>query len=114
MHPPDTFAQQWTAAWNSHDLDRILAHYRPDVRFRSNKALALVGTGEVVGKQALRAYWQAALDRQPALHFTVEEVFVGYRTLVITYTNHRGVRAAETLLFDEQGLVESASACHLP
>jgi hypothetical protein len=30
----------------------------------------------------------------------------------ITYLNHRGVRAAETLFFDEEGLVNQASACH--
>lgn len=32
--------------------------------------------------------------------------------MVITYLNHRGVRAAETLLFDENGQVTQASACH--
>ena len=24
------FAEEWVAAWNAHDLERILAHYRDD------------------------------------------------------------------------------------
>ena len=32
----------------------------------------------------------------------------------ITYPNHRGVLAAETLIFDADGMVVQASACHAP
>ena len=111
---PRSFAREWAAAWNSHDLDRILAHVREDVVFTSRKALALIGDGEVRGRTALRRYWAAALAEQPDLRFDVVEVFEGFRTLVITYRNHRGVLAAETLIFDEQGLVYRAAACHPP
>ncbi len=31
----DAFAIEWEAAWNAHDLNRILAHYAEDVVFRS-------------------------------------------------------------------------------
>ncbi|MCU0912102.1 MAG: nuclear transport factor 2 family protein [Rhodobacteraceae bacterium] len=106
------FSGEWEAGWNSHDLDRILSHYREDVVFRSRKAIALVGSGEVVGKERLRNYWSAALQRQPDLRFAVEDVFEGHEMLVITYRNHRGVLAAETLYFDETGLVFRAAACH--
>lgn len=108
----DAFAQDWQEAWNSHDLDRILCHYRDDIIFRSQKALALVGTGEMVGKPALRAYWSRALATQPDLRFTVQQVFAGHMMLVISYENHRGVLAAEVLYFDDQGLVYQAAACH--
>ena len=106
------FAAAWEAGWNSHDLDRIMAHYSPDIVFRSKKAVALVGSGEVRGHDALRAYWQAALDKQPDLHFTVRDVFAGHEMMVITYENHRGVLAAETLYFGSDGLVTQAAACH--
>lgn len=106
------FAQAWQEGWNSHDLDRILAHYREDIRFSSKKALALVGAGTVDGKAALRAYWAAALAQQPDLRFDLCDVFSGHQVLVITYLNHRGVCAAETLHFDDAGLVWMASACH--
>ena len=42
---PWKFAQDWQDGWNSHDLDRIMAHYHKDVVFRSVKAQALVGRG---------------------------------------------------------------------
>ena len=109
---PLAFARDWEARWNSHDLDRIMAHYREDVVFRSRKAVGLVGSGELVGKPALRAYWAQALDRQPDLTFRVMDVFEGYEMLVIRYENQRGVHAVETIYFDEDGMVYQAAACH--
>ena len=106
------FARDWEAAWNSHDLDRILAHYAEDVRFASQKAVALVGQGELRGKPALAGYWSKALAAQPDLKFTVVDVFQGHDTMVITYMNHKGVLAAETLRFGADELVCEASACH--
>lgn len=106
------FAKAWQSGWNSHDIDRIMGHYRDDIIFRSRKAIALVGSGEIIGKSALRAYWTAALERQPDLKFTVQDVFEGHQMLVISYLNHRRVLAAETLHFDADGLVFQASACH--
>lgn len=106
------FAKEWEAAWNSHDLDRIMEHYAQDIVFRSRKAFAHMGIGELHGKMQLRAYWQAALDRQPDLRFRVEQVLGGHMMAVIVYRNHRDVCAAETLFFDAEGRVVRASACH--
>ena len=109
-----SFAIEWEAAWNSHSLDRILAHYSKDVVFRSLKAVRLVGSGELYGKPALRAYWGAALSKQPDLSFVVVDVMYGHAMMVITYRNQRNVLAAETLRFGTDGLVVEASACHVP
>ena len=106
------FAADWEAGWNSHDLDRILAHYREDMVFRSRKALALMGDGTLRGKPALRAYWRAALDRQPDLAFRVIDVLEGHGMLAITYRNHRDVLACEVFSFDPDGLVREAAALH--
>ena len=106
------FAKAWEDGWNSHDLNTIMEHYREDIVFRSQKAVALVGVGEIHGKAALRAYWAAALARQPDLKFCVQDVFVGHEMMVISYLNHRGVLAAETLYKDAQGNVFLAAACH--
>ena len=108
------FARDWEAGWNSHDLDRIMAHYHEDIVFRSKKAVPLVGTGALEGKAALRDYWARALERQPDLRFEVLNVFEGHEMCVITYRNQRGVLAAETLRFDESGIAIEASACHRP
>lgn len=108
----EAFAEAWEAAWNSHDLDRILAHYSTDVIFRSHKAVRLVGHGEIRGKEGLRAYWAKALAQQPDLSFVVVDVFRGHGMMVITYRNQYNVLAAETLRFGVDGLVVEASACH--
>lgn len=107
------FAHDWEAGWNSHDLDRILAHYSEDVVFHSRKAQSLAGSGRVEGRRALRAYWAAALAAQPQLTFRVQEVFEGHDMMVIRYLNHRDRCATETLYFDENGRVIQAAACHL-
>jgi len=106
------FSEEWEQGWNSHNLGLILGHYRDDIVFHSKKAIPLLGSGEIVGKEALGKYWSAALDQQPDLHFRVQDVFEGYRMLVISYWNHRGILAAETLYFDDAGLVFQAAACH--
>ncbi|WP_262386497.1 hypothetical protein ROLI_026260 [Roseobacter fucihabitans] len=106
------FARQWEAGWNSHDLDRILSHYHADILFHSRKAQALTGKGVIKGREALRAYWTAALEAQPQLAFRIQDVFAGYNMTVISYLNHRDVLAAETFYFDADGIVTQAAACH--
>ncbi|MGH1329988.1 MAG: nuclear transport factor 2 family protein [Paracoccaceae bacterium] len=103
------FAREWEAAWNSHDLDRILSHYSDDVVFRSRKALIYVGVGETQGKENLRTYWRAALDAQSDLKFEVQHVFGGHKMVVLVFRNHKGQLAAETLHFRDDGLVDQAS-----
>ena len=41
------FAQEWIAAWNSHDLDRILSHYAEDVEVTSPLVEMIMGPGRV-------------------------------------------------------------------
>jgi ketosteroid isomerase-like protein len=106
------FAQEWIAAWNAHDLDRILAHYADDVVFLSPVAQRRVGDGRVVGVAALRAYWSAALQAAPDLRFVFDRVLVGHDALTIMYRNHRGQRAAETCEFGADGKVARSCACY--
>ena len=106
------FAEDWVAAWNSHDLDRILAHYAEDVEFRSRKASRLVGDGTVRGKAALREYWSKALAGQPDLRFALRRVYLGHEILTLSYRNHRGVEAVETFQFGSDGRVIRSAACH--
>ena len=100
------FAEEWVAAWNSRDLERILAHYTDDVVFASPKIVELFKdlSGEVRGKDALRAYWATGLQHLPDLHFTIEDVRVSVDTVVINYRNERGRAVAEVLTFRD-GLV---------
>jgi ketosteroid isomerase-like protein len=106
LEQAERFAAEWAEAWNSHDLERILAHYTEDVVFRSPKIVELLGdpSGEARGKEALRAYWATGLKLLPDLHFTVEEVRAGVDAVVIAYRNERGRGVTEVLTFRE-GLV---------
>lgn len=106
------FAQDWLAAWNAHDLERILAHYAPDIVFLSPVAQKRVGNGRVVGIPALRGYWGQGLAAQPDLKFELADVLIGHQCLTILYRNHRGQSAAETFEFGTDGKVVRSWACY--
>ncbi|RZU47990.1 SnoaL-like protein [Fluviicoccus keumensis] len=107
------FAAEWMAAWNAHDLDRVLAHYRDDFSFRSPMITIVTGdpSGQLQGKAAVRAYWAAALQRLPQLRFELCDVLLGADCLTLYYRGHRGL-VAETFFFDANGRVASAAAAY--
>ncbi len=112
MTDAEAFASEWIAAWNAHDLDRILSHYAPGVVVLSPIAQKRVGDGRVVGLAALRDYWRLGLDAQPELAFELVDVLAGHDCLTINYRNHRRQRVAETLEFAPDGKVVRAFACY--
>lgn len=107
------FAAEWVAAWNAHDIERVLAHYAEDVEFQSPFIAAFAGepSGRLRGKAALRAYWSAALQKLPELRFALLDVLVGAGSLTLYYRGHRGL-VAETFLFGADGKVQRATACY--
>jgi len=113
----EAFAARWAEAWNRLDIEAVLEHFHEDVIFISPKALAVVGTPSVRGKDALRAYWTAALARVNSLRFTVDRTLFDpvRRELAIIYTsdiNGEAKRVSENLTFDEHGQVVSAEVFH--
>ena len=106
------FAEEWTAAWNAHDLARILAHYAPEIVFHSPIAQAQFGTGRFAGLAALRAYWEKGLGAYPDLKFTVLGVYSGHKSLAIRYENQLGREAVETFEFGADGKVIRSCACY--
>ena len=106
------FAAEWIAAWNSHDLDRLLSHYAADIVLLTPGAQKLVGDGRVAGMPALRNYWGKALTVQPNLKFDLTCVRVGHECLTILYSNHRGQQCAETVEFGGDGKVVRSFACY--
>ena len=108
----DAFAAAWIADWNSHDLDRILAHYAEEIVFNSPKAKIITGDGVVRGIAALRAYWTKGLASRPNLKFELEETFVGHASLTLVYRAENGSRAAETVIFDDARKVVRSTACY--
>jgi ketosteroid isomerase-like protein len=99
------FANEWIAAWNSHDLDRIFAHYRDDFEMRSPLIIEKMGiaSGTLKGKEAIRPYWQMGLTATSQLHFELHDVMVGVDTIAIYYYSAaRNRMVAEILYFDDQ------------
>lgn len=95
------FANEWIAAWNAHDLERILAHYTDDFEMASPVIMQLMHepSGLLRGKAAIRDYWAQALALRPDLHFELVQAFAGAQSVVISYRGHRGL-SAEVFWFD--------------
>jgi hypothetical protein len=111
------FAARWAESWNRRDVEAVLAHFHDDVHFTSPTALAVVGAATVRGKQALREYWDAAMARITALHFTVDRALwdAAATELAIIYTasiDGNARRVSENLKFDAAGLVIAAEVFH--
>lgn len=108
------FAKRYYAAWNARDIEGILALYAEDIEFSSPyiAALGFSHDGVIHGKAMLRAYFERALDRAPALTFTPEAILVGARGHTLVYRNHRGERVAETHEVDSVGLIIRADATY--
>jgi len=108
----DSFAANWIKSWNAHDLERILAHYADDFDMSSPMIIQLARdqSGTLHGKAAVRAYWSAALEQIPELHFELISVLVGVRSVTIYYKSARDRLAAEVFHFGSDGKVTSAFA----
>jgi predicted ester cyclase len=100
-------AEHWVAAWNAHDLEAIMTHYDDAVELTSPVAAQLLGTsdGKVVGKASLRAYFQRGLEAYPDLHFQLADVLCGVNSVVLYYTNQKGMRTAEFMELSAAGRV---------
>jgi|SRR5271168_5156572 len=100
-------ANHWVAAWNTHDLDSIMTHYEDAIELTSPFAAQLLGIsdGRVVGKTSLRDYFQRGLEAHPELHFRLEDVLWGINSLVLYYTNWKGIRTGEFMELSVGGKV---------
>ena len=105
------FAADWIAAWNNHDLERVLSHYADDFEMQSPyiAQIAGFGTGKLIGKTVVRAYWMLALEKISGPNFELANVLTGVDSVSIYYRSVRGM-AAEVFLFGADGLVVKAMA----
>jgi ketosteroid isomerase-like protein len=101
------WADDWVAAWNTHDLDRIMTHYEEAVELTSPVAAQLLGIsdGKVAGTAILRAYFRRGLEAYPELHFHLVDVLWGITSVVLYYTNQKGTRTAEFMELSASGKV---------
>jgi ketosteroid isomerase-like protein len=111
------FAQWWVQAWSNRDVDAVAACFSDCVRFVSPRADEVTGDPVVVGRQALRDYWQRAVASTKSIVFSLDQVLEdadGHR-IVIVYTSDiegRRKRACEFMQFDDEGKIVAAEAMH--
>lgn len=108
----DKIAQEWIEAWNSHDLNAIIAHYANEVEFSSPFVTKLVGnlSGTIKGKKALRDYFAKGLAAYPDLKFELFQVLIGIDSLTIYYRSIKNMFAAEVMILNEGGQIVKAIA----
>jgi len=109
-------ATEWVAAWNSHDLDRILSHYTDDFEMRSPLIAerGFSATGALRGKPAIRPYWSAGLAATPPIRFELLDVYAGADTVVIHYRSVGRRLVTEVLELDADRRIIRGSACYGP
>jgi uncharacterized protein (TIGR02246 family) len=117
-HPPAQLAalgRNWIAAWNSHDLERVLALYAEDSEMTSDRipAMGFDASGTLHGKDNIRTYWAKALTLLPNLHFELIDTYVSPDSIVVFYQNERGARICEYLRVNAAGKIIQGSANHL-
>ncbi len=108
----ETFAEEWVAAWNAHDLPRILSHYDDDFEMASPRIVDIAGepSGVLKGKANVGAYWAKALRLVRDLRFERTGVLVGARSIALHYKNQAGRQVIEVFEFGPDERVVRASA----
>ncbi|SEI97649.1 SnoaL-like domain-containing protein [Dyadobacter sp. SG02] len=107
-----SFARQWIAAWNSHDLAAIMAMYSKDIRFYSPYIIKLEmnAEGVITSKEELEKYFGKALGIYTDLHFGLQQVLTGADSVVIYYKSVANRMAAEMMELDESGKISLVKA----
>ena len=97
-----TICARWVRAWNSHDLDAVMAHYAREVVLISPTAAKLLGDafGTVTGNEAVRGYFARGLEAYPNLTFELLDVMWGLSSIVLYYVNQQGTKTGEFMEFD--------------
>jgi SnoaL-like domain len=107
-------AVEWIEVWNAHDLDSIMDLYAPGVVFQTPTIIDTLGVpdGVVEGVERLREHFARGLERLPDLRFDLDSVYVGVRSLAITYRWADGTPVCELHEYDSQELIARVQALY--
>ena len=96
----------WIEAWNSHDLDAIMAHYTDDVEVQGPSVVERWGRpdGWLHGKDELRKHFERGFAGSPDSHFELEDILFGPESFAMIYRKQDGVRVLEVVQTDDDGL----------
>lgn len=108
-----SIAFKWFDAFNNHNLEQLLSlydddaeHYSPKLKIRKPET-----QGMIIGKPALREWWQDAFDSLPSLNYKVtsltangDRVFMEY---IRTVDGEENMLVAEVLIVKEGKIIAS-------
>ncbi|WP_347066497.1 nuclear transport factor 2 family protein [Flavobacterium sp. WV_118_3] len=96
-----SIAFRWFEAFNTKQLDKLLSlydeeaqHFSPKLKMHQPETKGLV-----VGKDAMRAWWQDAFNRLPSLHYKVTSLTANSDRIFMEYI--RQVDGEEDMLVAE-------------
>lgn len=104
------FARKHVETWNSHDLEAILAMYSESAELYSPLAASLRGDAAVRGREALREYFVAGLQKYPELRFELVDTFLCQSSVTLLFKGAGGRLVCEVLFVDATGKVERVFA----
>ena len=104
----EQIALQWLAAFNAHDLEKLLAlydeqaqHYSPKLKISRPETNGLIS-----GKAALREWWAGAFEQLPGLHYELRSLTADDNAIFMEYTRklpgHADILVAEVLEIKEK------------
>ena len=105
------FADRWYAAWNSSDLDAIMACYDDAIEHSSPFIARFNNSTDSVlrGKAAVREYFGRALQRNPtppgATRFAPMHLTIGLDSVLVVYRRMTGEIAGEVFFLNPAGLI---------
>ena len=108
-----SIAFKWFDAFNNHNLEQLLSlydddaeHYSPKLKIHKPET-----NGLIVGKQALREWWQDAFDRLPSLNYKVTSITANGDRVFMEYirsvTGEENRLVAEVLIVREGKIIAS-------
>ena len=88
--PTLTITHQWFAAFNAHDLEKLLSLYADDAQHNSPKLkLRQPETrGLITSKDALREWWQDSFERLPTLRYEPTKFIADEERVFMEYTRY--------------------------
>ena len=97
----EQIAIKWFDAFNTKNLEQLLAlyddeaqHFSPKLKIRQPET-----NGLIIGKEAMRVWWQDAFDRLPKLHYKVTSLTANTKRVFMEYI--RQVELEEDMLVAE-------------
>ena len=84
-------ARHWEEGWNGADLEVIMAPVADEVVFSSPFIPRLTGDpgqATIEGREALRSYLAASLERASDVRYTLDQALAGPQTVVLVYRCH--------------------------